>query len=171
MNNTKLSRWVREIILFILISNVVIIFKSLFITFLAPEFAYLGTHTWCWPNIELELFGKQFIFNVVGYDEKVGGFAYLVTFFVASFVCEIINFFMQRSITFRSKGNIVIQGIFYFLAWGVLTVTISAVTSIWTGVAVAFFPDTVYHLLTSFILGGVPMILFFFVNKLIFAER
>ena len=169
----KLSQWIREGGFFILISNVVTILRAILMTYLTPEFAFLGTHSWGWPEIEITVpvIEKSFIFNVVGYDEVVGGLAYFVAFIVAAFICEIINFFMQRSITFRSKGNILVQGLFYFLAWIVVTVIVNSINSIWTGIAVHFVPAVVYNLLTTFIQGGVSMIVFFFVNKLIFAER
>ena len=103
----KLSQWIREGGLFVLISNVITILRSLLMTYLTPEFAFLGTNSWGWPNIEVTVPGieESFVFNVIGYDEAVGGLSYFVAFIVASFACEVINFFMQRNITFRSKGN------------------------------------------------------------------
>lgn len=141
-------------------------------TFLTPAFAsFLGTETWGWPNIPLTIFGQTFNFQIVGYDAIVGGLAYTVAFYSASLLCEIVNFFMQRKITFRSNGNIAFQGSIYFVAWCVITVIVNAINSIWTGVAQAFLPDVVYNLLTTFIQGGVSMVVFFFVNKIIFNDR
>lgn len=165
----KLSVWLREGGFFVVISNLITILRALLMTFLTPVFAsFLGTETWGWPNIPLTLFGQAFHFQIVGYGEDVGGIAYTVAFFSASFVCEVVNFFMQRKYTFRSNGNIAFQGSIYFVAWCVITVIVNAINSIWTGVAKAFLPPIVYDLVTTFIQGGVSMIVFFFVNKIIF---
>ena len=166
----KASQWVREGGLFVLVSNIVTILRAILMTFLTPAFAFLGMHSWGWPNLNLNWFGVDFTFNVVGYGESVGGFAYFIAFLVASLFCEVINFFMQRKFTFRSNGNIIFQGSIYFVAWCVVTVIVNAINSIWTGVAVAFLPDVIYNLLTTVIQGGVSMVVFFFVNKIIFTD-
>lgn len=167
----KLSKWIHEGGFFILISNLITILRSLSMTFLTPAFAsFLGTETWGWPNVPLTLFGQTFNFQIIGYDALVGGLAYTVAFYVASLFFEVINFFMQRKFTFRSNGNIAYQGSIYFVAWCVITIIVNAINSIWTGVAVAFLPDVLYNLLTTFIQGGVSMIVFFFVNKIIFSD-
>ena len=170
--NPKLSQWVREGGLFVLFSNVVTILRALMMTFLTPAFAFFGTHSWGWPNISLDIpmTDKSFVFNVIGYGEDVGGFAYFIAFLVASLFCEVINFFMQRKYTFRSNGNLAFQGSIYFVAWVVVTIIVNAVNSIWTGIAVHFLPDVIYNLLTTVIQGGVSMVVFFFVNKIIFTD-
>lgn len=167
----KISKWAREGGLFFIVSNLVTILRSLLMTFLTPAFAsFIGTETWGWPNIPLTIFGQTFNFQIIGYDAIVGGLAYTVAFYVASLVCEVVNFFLQRRFTFRSHGNIAYQGSLYFVAWCLVTVVVNAINSIWTGVAVAFLPDVVYNLLTTFIQGGVAMIVFFFANKIIFTD-
>ena len=167
----KLSKWVREGGLFVLVSNLVTILRALMMTFLTPAFEFLGTHSWGWPNAQLVLFKVPFTFNVIGYEEKVGGFAYFVAFLIASLFCEIINFLMQRKFTFRSNGNIAIQGSIYFVAWCVVTVIVNAINSVWVGVASEFLPAALYNLLTTVIQGGVSMVIFFFVNKIIFTDK
>ena len=165
----KLSVWLREGGFFLIISNLITLLRALLTTLLTPAFIpLLGTETWGWPNIPLTLFGQTFAFQIVGYDESADGLAYTVAFYLASLVCEVVNFFMQRKYTFRSNGNIAFQGSIYFVAWCVVSVIVNAINSIWTGVAVAFLPSLVYNLLTTFIQGGVAMIVFFFVNKIIF---
>ena len=169
--NPKLSQWVREGGLFVLFSNLVTILRALMMTFLTPAFAFLGTHSWGWPDAQVTLFGIPFTFNVIGYEEKVGGFAYFIAFLVASLFCEIINFLMQRKYTFRSNGNIAFQGSIYFVAWCVVTVIVNAINSVWVGVAHELIPIPVlYNLLTTVIQGGVSMVVFFFVNKIIFTD-
>ena len=169
----KLSKWIREGGLFVLISNLITIVRALMMTLLTNMFVALGVSTaaWGWPNIDVSLFGTSFTFNVVGYGEDVKGFAYFIAFVIASLVCEVINFFMQRKYTFRSNGNIARQGAIYFVAWVVVTVIVNSINSVWTGVAHTFnLPAVLYNLLTTVIQGGVSMVIFFFVNKIIFTE-
>ena len=170
--NPKLSQWVREGGLFVLVSNVVTILRALMMTFLTPAFAFLGTHPWGWPEItfDIPMTDKSFVFNIIGYGKDVGGFSYFIAFIVASLFCEIINFFMQRKFTFRSNGNLAFPGSIYFVAWCLVTVIVNAVNSVWTGIAVHFLPDVIYNLLTTFIQGGISMVVFFFVNKIIFTD-
>ena len=169
----KLAKWIREGGLFVLISNLITIVRALMMTLLTNMFVALGVSTaaWGWPNIDVSLFGTSFTFNVVGYGEDVKGFAYFIAFVIASLVCEVINFFMQRKYTFRSNGNIVRQGAIYFVAWIVVTVIVNSINSVWTGVAHTFnLPAVLYNLLTTVIQGGVSMVVFFFVNKIIFTD-
>ena len=170
--NPKISQWVREGGLFVLVSNFVTILRALLMTFLTPAFEGLGKHSWGWPDITfaIPMTDKSFTFNVIGYGEDVGGFAYFIAFLVASLFCEVINFFMQRKFTFRSNGNLAFQGSIYFVAWCLVTVIVNAVNSVWTGIAVHFLPDVIYNLLTTFIQGGISMVVFFFVNKIIFTD-
>lgn len=169
--NPKLSQWVREGGLFVLVSNFVTILRALLMTFLTPAFIGLvGDKAWGWPAIDITLFDISFTFNIVGYEQKVGGIAYFYAFIIGSLVCEIINFLMQRKFTFRSHGNIAYQGSIYFLAWCVVTVIVNSVNSIWAGVASEFLPGLIYNLGTTFLQGGISMIIFFFVNKIIFTD-
>jgi putative flippase GtrA len=171
--NPKLSQWVREGGLFVLVSNFVTILRSLLMTFLTPAFIGIwGKDPWGWPQVEVPIpfIDKTFEFNIIGYGEDVGGFSYFIAFLIASLFCEIINFLMQRKFTFRSNGNILYQGSIYFAAWCLVTVIVNAVNSVWTGIAVHFLPDLIYNLGTTFLQGGISMIIFFFVNKIIFTD-
>ena len=171
--NPKLAQWVREGGLFFLISNLITLVRALMMTLFTNMFVSLGmsTASWGWPNLDVEIFGASFTFNIVGYGEDVKGFSYFIAFVIASLICEVINFFMQRKYTFRSNGNIARQGAIYFVAWVVVTIIVNSINSVWTGVAHTFnLPAVLYNLLTTVIQGGVSMVVFFFVNKIIFTD-
>ena len=89
---------------------------------------------------------------------------------VAMVVGECINFPIQRSFVFRSKGNIVYQGLWYLLAFCVITCIVNSVNCVWVAVAGQFVPDFVYNIGTVVLNGGISMVVFFFVNKIIFPE-
>ena len=166
--NPKAAEWVREGGLFFLVSNLITIIRGILVTLLEPVFSFLGSGSVGFPNLTLNLFGIEFSWYIIGASESQGGAAYFTSFLIALWVCEIINFFMQRSFVFRSNGKMGRQALLYFLAFAVVTCIVNAVSNIWIGVASHFVPPLVYNLGTTFITGGVAMVVFFFANKLIF---
>ena len=62
----QLSRWVREGGLFIIVSNLITIFKYLILTFLPLAFAFMGSRDFGFPGVELTLFGITFPWYIIG---------------------------------------------------------------------------------------------------------
>ncbi len=166
--NPKLSQWVREGGLFFLVSNLITIVRGVLVTLLEPAFSFLGREAVGFPNLLLNLFGIEFSWYIIGASETQGGAAYFASFIMALWLCEIINFFLQRKFVFRSNGKMGRQALRYFLTFLVVTCVVNAVSNIWIGVASYFVPPLVYNLGTTFITGGVAMVVFFFANKIIF---
>ena len=168
--NPKAAEWVREGGLFFLVSNLITITRGILVTILMPVFAFLGRGAVGFPDLTLSLFGVEFSWYIIGASEKQGGAAYFASFLIALWVCEIINFFMQRKYVFCSNGKMGRQAALYFLTFLGVTCIVNAVSNIWIGVASYFVPPIVYNLGTTFITGGVAMVVFFFANKFIFSE-
>ena len=174
--NPKLSQWVREGGLFLIISNLVTVIRGLLKNWLMliPAIAALGLGAWGWPNATFELFGKEITFMVIGFGEGIengGGLAGTVAFWIASFLCEALNFFMQRKFTFRSNGNLAFQGSIYFVAWCFVTLIVNSVFSIASGLLSGLLPQEIINVAMSFLQGGISMVIFFFVNKIIFTDK
>ena len=127
------SKWVREGGLFVIVSNLITVFKYLMLLFLPLAFAGL-------PNM------------------------------VAMVIGECINFPIQRTFVFRSKGNIWYQAFWYLIAFCIVTCIVNSINCIWVAVAGMFVPDWLYNIGTTVLNGGVSMVVFFFVNKIIFPE-
>ncbi len=163
------AKWVREGGLFVLFSYVVTFLKYLMLMFLPMLFSAYASNGWGWPSIEGKLFGITFTFNVIGYAVADGGMAYMLANLVSSLLGECINFPLQRNITFRSKGPLVLQIPLYFLGWVVIFLVVNAINSVWVGVASFLLPAFVYNIGTTVLTGGVAMVVFFVVNKIIFA--
>ena len=166
----KLSVWVREGGLFLIVSNVITVFKTICLMFLPYAFAFLGSQEFGFPGVTLELFGYEFKWYIIGANEEQGGVSYFAAFLISLWVCEIINFFLQRKFVFRSNGNMARQAALYFLAFLVVTCVVNALSNIWIGVASNFVPPLIYNLGTTFLTGGVAMVVFFFANRYIFKE-
>ena len=162
------AQWIREGGLFVIVSNVITVFKYLMLQFLPAAFAGLGDASFGWPGIPLTLFGETFEWNILGYDQAHGGLAYFCAYMVAMVIGEVINFPIQRNFVFRSKGKLGPQIAWYLLAFCVITCIVNSINCIWVAVAGIFVPDFIYNIGTTVLNGGISMVVFFFVNKIIF---
>ena len=118
------AKWVREGGLFVIVSNLITVFKYLLLQFLPKAFASLPVVDFGWPGIDITLFGETFKWNILGYDA----------------------------------------------AHGVITCIVNSINCIWVAVAGLLVPDFIYNIGTTVLNGGISMVIFFFVNKIIFPE-
>ena len=167
----SLSQWVREGGLFIIVSNAITVFKYVLLTFLPGAFAFLGSRDFGFPGIDLTLFGIKFKWYIIGYGAEQGGAAYFTAYMIAMLIGEMINFFVQRSWVFRSKGNILRQGMWYLLAFCVVTCIVNSINCAWAAVAGHFVAPWLYNIGTTVLNGGVSMVVFFIVNKIDFKNK
>lgn len=176
----KLSKWLYQIFYFFVFSMMVTVFQYLIFTFmpglLGEELA--GTE-FMWPQIPMRIFGVEFTWSLLGYNVLRdtagavvigGGLGYFISYEVGSFLAQCINFPLQRNITFRSRGNVWYQAMWYFLAWIVISLICNGFNNLWMPIASEYVAPAVYNLLVTFITGGVSMVIFFFVFKIIFPE-
>jgi putative flippase GtrA len=139
----------------------------------------LASREFMWPQIPVRIMGYEYRWNILGYEvarnavgEVVigGGLGYFISYEVGSFLAQCINFPLQRNITFKSKGNLWWQIMWYFIAWVLISVFCNAINGLWLPIAQMHFKPAVYNLLVTFITGGVSMVIYFFVFKIIFPE-
>lgn len=169
-SHPKAAKWIREGGLFIIFSYVVTFLKYLMLQFLPGMFSGYADIGWGWPSVNVSLFGIDFVWNAIGYSVEQGGLAYLLAYLISSFLGECVNFPLQRNFTFRSHGKLVPQITGYFLAWVVITVIVNSINCVWVAVASQLVPDFIYNIGTTVLNGGVSMVVFFVVNKIIFAD-
>ena len=162
------ARWVREGGLFVIVSNLITVFKYILLQFLPKAFASLPVVDFGWPGISVTLFGESFKWNIIVYDAAHGGLPYFCAYMIAMIVGECINFPLQRNVVFRSKGKISKQIAWYLVAFCVITCIVNSINCVWVAVAGMFVPDFIYNIGTTVLNGGVSMVIFFFVNKIIF---
>lgn len=167
------AKWVREGGLFVIVSNLITVFKYLLLQFLPAAFAGLPLVDFGWPGIPLTLFGETFQWNILGYDVAHGGLPYFCAYMVAMAVGEIINFPIQKLVVFqnREKGAALAKQIgWYIVAFCLITCIVNSINCIWVAVAGLLVPDFIYNIGTTVLNGGISMVIFFFVNKIIFPE-
>ena len=124
------AKWVREGGLFVVVSNLITVFKYLLLQFLPKAFASLPVVDFGWPGIPVTLFGETFQWNILGYDAAHGGLPYFC----------------------------------------LITCIVNSINCVWVAVAGLLVPDFIYNIGTTVLNGGISMVIFFFVNKIIFPE-
>lgn len=173
-------RWplLKEFIVFWLLSNAVTVFQYLMFTILPHVFGMkLAATEFMWPGIDITLFGFTYKWNILGYDvarnalgEVIigGGLGYFLAFNLGTFLAQCINFPLQRNITFKSDGNPWWQAMWYFIGWLGVTFLCNALNAFWMPLGQKFLPLAVYNILVTVITGGISMLIFFFIFKIIF---
>ena len=167
----KAAQWIREGGLFLIFSYVVTILKWGHLTFLPTFFrGMVGDVAWAWPGIGVKVMGIPLTLAVIGNSLADGGLAFTLANFTSIILGECINFPLQRSVTFRSKGPVLPQMLCHFAgALGVFFV-MNLFTCIWNPVTLALHvPDGIRNIVTTVVTGGVSMIIIFAIDKTIFA--
>lgn len=176
----KFAKWLYQIFYFFVFSMGVTIFQYLVFTIMPHILGYgmAGTE-FMWPKKDMTLFGVDFTWSLLGYNVLYdaggavmigGGLGYFISYETGSFLAQCINFPLQRNITFKSHGNPWFQGMWYFVAWVVISLICNAFNNLWMPIAAVYVAPAVYNILVTFITGGTSMIIFFFVFKIIFPE-
>lgn len=176
----KLSKWVYQIFYFFVFSMMVTVFQYLVFTFMPGLLGKgLAGTEFMWPQAKMHMFGVDFTWSLLGYNVLKdasgavligGGLGYFISYEAGSFLAQCINFPLQRNITFKSDGNIWYQALWYFIAWIVISLICNGFNNLWMPIASEYVSPVVYNLLVTVITGGVSMLIFFFVFKIIFPE-
>ena len=159
----------------------VTIFQYLVFTFMPYMLGKnLAGTEFMWPQIPITILGHSFKWNILGYDivrnaagEVMigGGLGYFISYEAGSFLAQCINFPLQRNITFKSHGNVYYQGLWYLIAWVLISLSCNAINGLWLPIAQEYFSIQIYNLLVTVVTGGVSMVIYFGVYKIIFPEE
>lgn len=176
----KAAKWIKQLAYFYVFSLSVTIFQYAMFTILPYVFGLkLAGTEFMWPQIPIEIMGYSYKWNILGYDivrnaagEVIigGGLGYFLAYEIGAFLAQCINFPLQRNITFKSHGKISWQIMWYVIAWILISLFCNAINGLWLPIAQQHFAPSVYNLLVTFITGGVSMVIYFFVYKIIFPE-
>ena len=165
----KTAQWFREGGMFLIISYLVTFFKYLIMLFLPGLFASLAGNGWGWPNVKTSLLGIPFTFNIIGYSVSDGGLAYCIAVWISIILGEFIDFPLQRKFTFKSDGPLLLQVPIFAVGVLIVNLALNAFNSVWVGVARNFVSPAIYNLGTTVVAGGICMVVFFAIEKVIFA--
>lgn len=176
----KAAKWIYQVGFFFIFSNGVTIFQYLVFTFMPGVLGIgLAGTEFMAPRVEMHLFGVEFTWSLLGFNVLRdaegavvigGGLGYFISYWTGTFLAQCINFPLQRNITFKSHGNVAYQAMWYFIAWIVISLICNGFNNLWMPIAQAYVAPAIYNILVTVITGGVSMVIFFFVFKIIFPE-
>lgn len=174
----KAAKWVYEIFFFVVFSNGVTILQIVLLWIIPSMLpASWAEIEFLFPKVDLglELDGKPVYWTILGNTIESGGLSYFVAFKVATFIAQCINLPLQRNITYKSKGNIWYQAMWYFIGWLLLNPACDAVNNLW----IPYFAHWakplgllwLKEILAMMAQGGISMTIFFFIFKVIFPDQ
>lgn len=139
----ELSRF----LMFFIVSNGVTVLQIVIMPVFRAIFAntaLIDTNFQVWP-IGSNVNGSQyFIFDYAAgaLPEGGGGLAYFLAVQLAILIAQVINFFAQRNITFKSNSSIGRAAFWYLIAYVVITLVAAAAQGFYKAPVYAFFMDT-----------------------------
>lgn len=176
----KAAKLIQQFAYFWVFSMGVTVFQYLVFTFLPGILGLrLAGKEFMVPQIPIRIFDIEFTWSLLGYNVLRdaegnvmlgGGLGYFISYELGSFLAQCINFPLQRNITFKSKGNVWYQAMWYLIAWIVISLVCNGFNNFWMPIAAEYVPPAVYNIMVTAITGGVSMVIFFFVFKIIFPE-
>lgn len=123
-----------------------------------------------------------FIFNYtsgpVAADGSGGGLAYFLAVQISLGIAQTINFFVQRTITFKSKGAVGKAAFWYVIAYIVITLVAGAAQGLYKAPIYRFFMssmggtgETIADIVTMFINSAISFWVFYPILKVIFNDK
>ena len=108
-----------------------------------------------------------------------GGLAYFLAVEITLFLAQVINFFLQRNVTFKSNASVVKAAVWYFIAWVLISVGAAALQGLYKTPIYDFFMGmmgegagmTVADIITMLINCVISFWVFFPIMKIIFKEK
>lgn len=154
--------------MFVIVSNLITVLKYVMLLFLPLAFAGLPNIDFGFPGIDITLFGETFKWNIIGYDAAQEVFRISVQYMTAMLVGECTTSQSREALCSAQRKDLyrvlVSDRILYCYMYCKLN------HCIWVAVAGMFVPGWLYNIGTTVLNGGVSMVVFFFVNKIIFPE-
>lgn len=107
-----------------------------------------------------------------------GGLAYFLAVEITMAIAQIINFFLQRNVTFKSKGSVAKAAFWYVLAYIIISIGAAALQGIYKDPIYNFFRNvmgtagvTVADIVTMLINCAISFWVFFPIFKVIFKQK
>lgn len=168
IDHPKFSTLIAQFVKFYLISLLVTLLQYLLLTFMPMFFAKLTN----WEELDcyiLPIFDTgKYIFNFSVAD---GGMAYFAGYGFTLFIAQCVNFPMQRNMVFKSKGNVAYQIMWYAVAFIMIFIVCSGLQTFYQPLLKEYIgTPSIYNILITVINGGVQMVIYFPIYKIIFPE-
>lgn len=167
-NHPRAAKLLEQFVKFYLISLLVTVMQYILLTFMPALFARLTD----WETTDCYLIpilntGK-YIFQ---FSVEAGGMAYFAGYGVTLLAAQCVNFPMQRNITFRSTGNLAYQIFWYIIAFALIFMVCSGLQTFYQPLLQQYIAAPArYNILITVINGGVQMVIYFPIYKIVFPE-
>nr|AGS52905.1 hypothetical protein [uncultured bacterium contig00019] len=174
-----------QFIVFFIVSNGVTVLQLVMMPLLRALFAPTSlteTAFQVFP-IGANLDGSTYyIFNYaagkIAEDGTGGGLAYFLAVQISIGIAQIINFFVQRNVTFKSNSSITKAAFWYLIAYILITLAAGAAQGLYKAPLYSFFGDTMgtagerfADVITMIVNSAISFWVFFPIFKLIFRNR
>ena len=153
------AKWVREGGLFVIVSNLITVFKYLLLQFLPKAFASLPVVDFGWPGIDITLFGETFKLEHPRLRCRPRRSALLLRLHDRHGHRRVHQLPHPAQLCVRSKGNLAKQIGWYVLAFCIITCIVNSINCIWVAVAGLLVPDFIYNIGTTVLNGGISMVI------------
>ena len=108
-----------------------------------------------------------------------GGLAYFLAVEITLLIAQIINFFLQRNVTFKSNSSVGKAAAWYFIAWVLISIGAGALQGLYKSPIYEFFMNTmgsglgmtIADFLTMIINSVISFWVFYPIMKIIFKEK
>ena len=109
-----------------------------------------------------------------------GGFAYFLAVQTTLLIAQVINFFAQRNITFKSSGKILRAAMWYFIAYVIISISAAALQGVYKAPIynllintwnLAKTGETLADFITMLIYSSVSFLVFFPIFRVIFKAK
>ncbi|NOU82727.1 hypothetical protein GC101_28085 [Paenibacillus sp. LMG 31459] len=174
---------IAQFIMFLLLSNGITVFQMILMPVLKAVFngSALEAHDFQILPVGHNTDGSPYyIFNYPSGSIASGGgggLSYFLAVQLTLGIAQVINFFAQRNITFRSKGNIYKAAVWYLIAYFLITICAGALQGWYKDPIYQFFIDrfggtgeTAADLITMIINAAISFWVYFPILKIIFKE-
>lgn len=175
---------VAQFIVFFLISNGVTVLQMVLMPFIKYLFnftSFMSTNFQVMPvghNLDGSIY---YVFDYAAgniANGGGGGLAYFLAVEITLLIAQVLNFFMQKNVTFKSNKNIKKAATWYFIAWVIISVGAAALQGVYKTPIYTFCMDmmgqkagmTVADIITMLINSTISFWVFFPIMKFIFKE-
>lgn len=174
-----------QFIIFFIISNGVTVLQMIMMPLLKMIFEMtplIGQNFQIW-QIGSNLDGSAYyVFNYAAgtiASGGGGGLAYFLAVEFTLFIAQVINFFLQRNVTFKSNAGIGKAAMWYFIAWIIISIGAAALQGLYKAPIYQFLIElagdmagtTLADLVTMLINCVISFWVFFPIMKIIFKEN
>lgn len=176
---------ITQFLVFFLISNGVTVLQMILMPFIKYIFGFTSLVGVNFQQLPIGHNLDGSIYYVFNYEKGSivsgggGGLAYFLAVEITLFIAQIINFYLQRNVTFKSKTNVYKAAMWYFIAWLIISVGAAAAQGVYKTPIYNFFMNkfgqstgiTIADIITMLINCTISFWVFFPIMKIIFKDK